>query len=120
MPIGTGSETSPAVNRSMRPRQCARASAGTSSRYDRREWPVVSVTCASQRATVLNSLPLQASARRAAGREGKSSIVPRAAHRRGTGDLDRSSLGIGRRAYLGLSLITRVPDSTARVAYTDG
>src|SRR5690606_4202296 len=52
------SETSPAVKRSMRPRQCARASAGTSSRYDRREWPVVSVTCSIQRATVLNSLPL--------------------------------------------------------------
>src|SRR5690606_11134957 len=51
--IGTRAAGSPLRSCSMRRRQSASASSETSSRYDRREWPVVSVTCSIQRATVL-------------------------------------------------------------------
>src|SRR5690606_10697589 len=53
--IGTRAAGSPLRRCSMRRRQSASASSETSSRYDRREWPVVSVTCSIQRATALMS-----------------------------------------------------------------
>src|SRR5690606_18372861 len=95
--IGTRAAGSPLRSCSMRRRQSASASSEISSRYDRREWPVVRVTCSSQRATVLNSLPLQASARHAAGREGKSLGENR----------DRAVLAVGAEPIVRLLRLTR-------------
>src|SRR5690606_10000822 len=67
--IGTRAAGSPLRRCSMRRRQSASASSEISSRYDRREWPVVSVTCSIQRATVLiaRAGPVSGDSRRAYG-----------------------------------------------------
>src|SRR5690606_37644661 len=67
---GTRAAGSPLLSCAMRRRQSASASSETSSRYDRRERPVVSVTCSSQRATVLiaRAGPVSGESRRAYGR----------------------------------------------------